>query len=144
STAGLAAGLSVSLVVLIVLVVIVLVFLKRRGLLAKYFTRKGENGNHNEDTKTEISSVSTPTLESTTNTMNELTASNHSYFLLEKTFNKETEEESEHYAEPDTTNVDHYDFTEMSQKDTNNDYDTTDVKKGPAKSGLAKPNSNYN
>ncbi|XP_052783831.1 uncharacterized protein LOC128219817 isoform X2 [Mya arenaria] len=143
SSSGLLVGLSVSLVVLIIVTVIVLVFLKRRGLLTKCYTPKDEKDNHNEDTRTEISFVSTPTLESTTNTINELTASNHSYFVLKKTFNRETKEETEHYAEPDTTDVDHYDLTEMSQKDTN-DYDTTDGKKGPAKSGLAKPNNNYN
>ncbi|XP_052784745.1 uncharacterized protein LOC128220407 isoform X2 [Mya arenaria] len=143
STAGLAAGLSVSLVVLIIVTVIVLVFFKRRGLLTKCYTPKGGKGNQNEDTRTEISFVSTPILESTTNTMNELTSSNH-YFVLEKTFNRETKEETEHYAEPDTTDVDHYELSEMSQKDTNDDYDTTDGKKGPAKSGLAKPNYNYN
>ncbi|XP_052783835.1 uncharacterized protein LOC128219818 isoform X2 [Mya arenaria] len=146
STAGLAAGLSVSLVLLITVTVIVLVFLKRRGLLTKCYTRKGEKGNRNEDTRTEISFVSTPIFESTTNTTNDLTASNHSYFVLEKTFNRETKEETEHYAEPDTTDVvDHYELTEISQKDTtNDDYDTTDGKKGPAKSGLAKSNNNYN
>ncbi|WAR28747.1 hypothetical protein MAR_014451 [Mya arenaria] len=142
--AGLAAGLSVSLVVLVVVTIIVLVFLKRRGLLTKCYTPKDEKDNHNEDTRTEISFVSTPTFESTTNTMNELTDSIHSYFVLEKTFNRETKEETEHYAEPHATDVDHYDLTEMSQKDSNNDYDTTDGKKGPAKSGMAKPNNNYN
>ncbi|WAR28783.1 hypothetical protein MAR_014487, partial [Mya arenaria] len=128
STAGLAAGLSVSLVVLIIVPVIVLVVLKRRGLLTKCYTTKDEKDNRNEDTRTEISFVSTPIFEFTTNTMNDLTASNHSYFVLESQFNRETE----HYAELDTTDVDHYDSTEMSQKDTSDDYDTTDAKKGPA------------
>ncbi|WAR28772.1 hypothetical protein MAR_014476 [Mya arenaria] len=137
STAGLAAGVSVSLVVLIIVTIIVLVFLKRRGLLTKCCTQKDEKGNQNEDTRTEISFVSTPIFESTTNTMNDLTALNHSYFSLENTFNEETKEETEHYAEPNTTDVDHYDSTEMSQKDTCNEYDITDGKKGSAKSGLA-------
>ncbi|XP_052782798.1 uncharacterized protein LOC128219027 isoform X2 [Mya arenaria] len=140
STAGLAAGLSVSLVVLIIVPVIVLVVLKRRGLLTKCYTTKDEKDNRNEDTRTEISFVSTPIFEFTTNTMNDLTASNHSYFVLESQFNRETE----HYAELDTTDVDHYDSTEMSQKDTSDDYDTTDAKKGPAKFELAKSNNNYN
>ncbi|XP_052815104.1 uncharacterized protein LOC128242101 isoform X2 [Mya arenaria] len=135
---SLAAGLSVSLVLLIVVTIIMLLFLKRSGLLPKCYKQNDEHNNHAEDTTTEISFVS-PIFESTPNKMNALTATNHSYFVLEKTFHGETKEETDHYAEPDTTDVDHYDLTETSQKYSA----TTDGKNGSAKFGLAKPNSNY-
>ncbi|WAR28698.1 hypothetical protein MAR_014402, partial [Mya arenaria] len=141
STAGLAAGLSVSLVVIIIVTVIVMVFLKRRGLLTKCFKQNDEKSNHTEDTATEIACISTPIFEFTTNIVDDLTATNHSYFVLEKTFDEETKEETEHYAEPDMTDVDHYDLTDESQKDTENDYDTTNDKKSSVKAGLAKPNN---
>ncbi|XP_052784988.1 uncharacterized protein LOC128220579 isoform X2 [Mya arenaria] len=144
STAGLAAGLSVSLVVIIIVTVIVMVFLKRRGLLTKCFKQNDEKSNHTEDTATEIACISTPIFEFTTNIVDDLTATNHSYFVLEKTFDEETKEETEHYAEPDMTDVDHYDLTDESQKDTENDYDTTNDKKSSVKAGLAKPNNSYN
>ncbi|WAR28700.1 hypothetical protein MAR_014404, partial [Mya arenaria] len=144
STAGLAAGLSVSVVVIIIVAVIVMVFLKRRGLLTKCFKQNDEKSIHTEDTATEIACISTPIFESTTNIVDDLTATNHSYFVLEKTFDEETKEETEHYAEPDMTDVDHHDLTDESQKDTENDYDTTNDKKSSVKAGLAKPNNSYN
>ncbi|WAR28704.1 hypothetical protein MAR_014408 [Mya arenaria] len=144
STAGLAAGVSVSLVVLIIVTVIVLVFFKRRGLLTKCYKQNDENSNHTKDTATEIACISTPIFESTTNTMDDLTATNHSYFVLEKTFDEETNEDTEHYAEPDTTDVDHYDLTEMSQNDTNDDNETAHDKNSSARSDLSKPNNTYN
>ncbi|WAR28753.1 hypothetical protein MAR_014457 [Mya arenaria] len=135
STAGLAVGLSVSMALLIIVTIIVLMFLKRKGLPKRCYTRNGEKGNHNEDTKTEISFVPAPILESSTYTMNYLTASNHSYFVLEKTYKRETREETEDYGEPDTTDVDHYDSIGMSQNDTFNNYDM---------SALAEPYNIYN
>ncbi|WAR28690.1 hypothetical protein MAR_014394, partial [Mya arenaria] len=114
------------------------------GLAAGDYEQNGEQNNHTEDTATEIACISTPILESTTNTMNDLTATNHFYFVLEKTFDEETKEETEHYAEPDTTDADHYDMTEKSQKDTDKDYDTADSKMSSAKSELSKPNNTYN
>ncbi|WAR28699.1 hypothetical protein MAR_014403, partial [Mya arenaria] len=133
STAGLAAGLSVSLVVLIIVTVIVLVVLKKRGLLTKCFKQNVEKSNHTKETATEIAWISTPIFESTTNTLDDFTATNHSYFVLEKTYDEETKEETDHYAEPDTTDVDQYDLTKKSQKDTDIDYDTADSKKSSAR-----------
>ncbi|XP_052783842.1 uncharacterized protein LOC128219821 [Mya arenaria] len=144
STTGLAVGLSVSMALLIIVTIIVLMFLKRRGLPKKCYTRNGEKGNHNEDTKTEIPFVPSPILGSSTYTTNDLIASNHSYFVLEEIYKRETRGETEHYGEPDTTDVDHYDSIEMSQNDTFNNYDTTDGKKGPAMSALAEPYNIYN
>ncbi|WAR28720.1 hypothetical protein MAR_014424, partial [Mya arenaria] len=144
STAGAAAGVSVSLVLLIIVTIIVLIFMKRRGLLTKCNKQNDEKSNHTEDTATEIACISTPIFESTTNTMDDLTVTNHSYFVLEKTFDEETKEDTDHYAEPDTTDVDHYDLTDESQKDTDIDYDTADDKNSSAKSELSKPNNSYN
>ncbi|XP_052784139.1 uncharacterized protein LOC128219966 [Mya arenaria] len=144
STAGVTAGVSVFLVLLIIITISVLIFMKRRGLLTKCNKQNDEKSSHTEDTATDIAYISTPIFESTTNTMDDLTDTNHSYFVLEKTFDEETKEDTDYYAEPDTTDVDHYDLTDESQKDTDNNYDTTDDKKSSVKAGLVKPNNSYN
>ncbi|XP_052813093.1 uncharacterized protein LOC128240487 isoform X2 [Mya arenaria] len=144
STAGLAAGVSVSLVLLIVGAIIVLMFLKRRKLLPKCHKQTDETSNHTANTATENSYISTPVFESSTNTMHDLTASNHSYFVLEKTFGGVNKIDADHYAEPDATDFDHCDLTETPGKDIVNDYDTTDGRNGTAATKLAKQDSNYN
>ncbi|XP_052785568.1 uncharacterized protein LOC128221150 isoform X1 [Mya arenaria] len=144
STAGLAAGLSISFPLIFVVMVIVLLFLKRRGLLPNFCKHNDDKNNNTADTATEVSFVPTSTCESSTNTMQDLTASKHSYFVLEKTFEVTNKEEIDHYAEPDKSDVDYHDLNNPSQKDTDNNYDTIDGKKAPAESGLTKLNNNYN
>ncbi|XP_052785375.1 uncharacterized protein LOC128221018 [Mya arenaria] len=122
----------------------VLLFLKRRGLLPKLCKQNDDKNNNTADTATEVSFVSTSISESTTNTMQDLTASNHSYFVLEKTFEVTKKDETDHYAEPDTSDVDHHDFMKTSQNNTGNNYDTIDSEKASAKSGLTKLSSDYN
>ncbi|XP_052805135.1 uncharacterized protein LOC128234730 isoform X2 [Mya arenaria] len=142
STVGLAAGVSVSLVLLIVITIIVL--LKRRGIIPMCYTHNDETSNHTASTTTDKSFISTPILQSTTDTMHDLTASNHSYFVLEKKFDGVNNDDADQYAEPDTTDADHYDLTVTSEKDTDNDYDTTDGNNPFTATGLANENNNYN
>ncbi|XP_052814538.1 uncharacterized protein LOC128241574 [Mya arenaria] len=116
TTAGLAAGLSVSLVLLIVGAMIVLLFLKRKGYLPECHTQTEKTSNHSADTATDNSFMSTPIFESTTNTMHDLTASNHTYLALEKTFDGVNKDDAGQYAELDATEFDHYDLTETPEK----------------------------
>ncbi|WAR11261.1 hypothetical protein MAR_036337 [Mya arenaria] len=109
STAGLAAGLSVSLVLLILGAIIVLLFLKRRGFLPECHKQTEETSNHSADTATDNSFMSTPIFESTTNTMHDLAASNHTYLALERTFDGVNKDDADQYAELDATEFDHYD-----------------------------------
>ncbi|WAR11260.1 hypothetical protein MAR_036336 [Mya arenaria] len=120
STAGLAAGLSVSLVLLILGAIIVLLFLKRRGFLPECHKQTEETSNHSADTATDNSFMSTPIFESTTNTMHDMTASNHTYLALERTFDGVNKDDADQYAELDATEFDHHDLTETPEKEIAN------------------------
>ncbi|XP_052786192.1 uncharacterized protein LOC128221627 [Mya arenaria] len=144
STVGLAAGLSISVALLFVAMIIVLLFLRKRGLLPKLCKHNDDKNSNTADTATEVSFVSTSICESTTNTMQDLTASNHSYFVLEKTFEITNKDETDHYAEPDISDADHHDSTKTLQKNTDNNYDTINSEKPSAMPGLTKLNNTYN
>ncbi|XP_052805140.1 uncharacterized protein LOC128234731 isoform X2 [Mya arenaria] len=127
--AGTIAGVSVSLVVLMVVVIIILIILRKRGLL---LTGRQTEKNRTADVVKPSTVISDPFLETTTNTQQNETPTDHCYFVLEcahesKAYHLQCQETEGSTEENEYNYIEDTGDCNQSYNDTLQDYDTAKI-----------------